>query len=219
MLESIIAYVQTLDNTTIYLFLFIIAYLENVIPPIPGDAPVAFVGYLLALDSLSFTACVTAASLGSLAGFLTVYFIGRVIGFNVYVEEGSNLKRKIARAAHKLFPPEEMDKFRDRFSHYGYGIILMNRFLTGTRAIISVTAGIMHLNWFYVLISAMISAVVWNILLIGGGYMLGDHWREIGGYISTYGTIITILAMLALGILVNRHIKSRRETKQETDKI
>ncbi|NTV45322.1 MAG: DedA family protein [Chlorobiales bacterium] len=219
MLESIIAYVQTLDSTTIYLFLFIIAYLENVIPPIPGDVPVAFVGYLLALDGLSFTACVAASSLGSLGGFMTAYFIGRVIGFNIYVEEGSKLKRKIARAAHKMFPPEQMDKFRDRFSHYGYGIILINRFLTGTRAIISVTAGIMHLNWFYVLITALVGAVIWNVLLIGGGYLLGDNWREIGGYISTYGTIITILVMIGIGLLINRHIKSRRETNQDTDKI
>lgn len=215
MLESIIAYVQTLDNATIYLFLFVIAYLENVIPPIPGDVPVAFVGYLLALDGLSFPACVAAASLGSLSGFMTTYFIGREIGMQIYVEAGSKFKRRVARAAHRLFPPEQMDRFRDKFAHYGYGIILINRFLTGTRAIISVTAGIMHLNWFYVFVTALIGAVIWNILLVGGGYVLGDNWREIGGYISTYGTIITILVMVGLGLLINRFVKSRKESHKE----
>ncbi|MFN3394240.1 MAG: DedA family protein, partial [Candidatus Thermochlorobacter sp.] len=62
MLEELIAYVKTLDSTTIYLFLFAIAYLENVIPPIPGDMPVVFVGTLVALSDLSFVACVLWAS-------------------------------------------------------------------------------------------------------------------------------------------------------------
>ncbi|NTW49843.1 MAG: DedA family protein, partial [Chlorobiales bacterium] len=174
-----------------------------------------FVGYLLALDGLSFTACITASSLGSLIGFMTNYFIGRKIGMRVYVEEGGTFRRRIAKAAHKMFPPEQMDMLREKFSHYGYGIILLNRFLTGTRAIISVTAGLMHLNWFYVLIASLLSAIMWNALLIGGGYVLGDHWREIGGYISTYGTIITILVMLGLGLLVNRYIKSRQASQNE----
>jgi membrane protein DedA with SNARE-associated domain len=68
MLEQLVDYAKTLDSTAIYLFLFVIAYLENVVPPIPGDLPVAFVGSLIAFNDFTFVGCVLSASVGFSVG-------------------------------------------------------------------------------------------------------------------------------------------------------
>ncbi|ACF13667.1 SNARE associated Golgi protein [Chloroherpeton thalassium ATCC 35110] len=208
MLEDIISYLNTLDGSTIYAFLFLIAFLENVFPPIPGDVPVAFVGYLIATNELSFVASIASASAGSVLGFMVVYFMSRSIGESLYEEGGGPIKRRISKAAYKFFPPEQMDYVKANFSKYGYTLVTANRFLAGTRTLISVVAGFLHLNWLYVFLTALISAILWNIALVGGGYLLGDNWQEVGEYISAYGVVITIVIMLGLALIINRYMKN-----------
>ena len=53
MLDSVIAYVQSADPTTIYLFLFLSAFLKNFIPLVPLDLPIALTGYLIIYKKLS----------------------------------------------------------------------------------------------------------------------------------------------------------------------
>ncbi len=210
MLDQLISFVQTLDNKTIYMFLFAIAYLENVIPPIPGDMPVAFVGSFIAFKDLSFIGCVFWASLGSVLGFFTMYAIGRYVGDAFYGVNERLLGSRIGGLARKIFPPEHFNDVRAQFAKYGYGLILANRFLTGSRSIISIAAGASSLNVFYVHLCAFISAILWNILLVYGGYFLGENWSMLGDYIATYGAVLTILVVAAFAILVYRYIKQKR---------
>ncbi len=211
MLEQLIDYAQTLDSTAIYLFLFVIAYLENVVPPIPGDLPVAFVGSLIAFNDITFFGCVLSASAGSLLGFFTMYSVGRFIGFRLYQDTGGIVRHKWVEITKKVFPPEQFDAVKEQFSRYGYWLITANRFLTGSRAIISIVAGMSHLNIIIVHLCALVSAIFWNILLVYGGYLLGANWEKLGDYISTYGTLLTIIVLAVLTLLIARAIKKRRQ--------
>jgi membrane protein DedA with SNARE-associated domain len=211
MLEQLVEYAQTLDSTAIYLFLFVIAYLENVVPPIPGDLPVAFVGSLIAFNDLTFVGCVLSASVGSVLGFFTMYSIGRFIGFRLYQESGGAVRHKWVELTKKVFPPEQFEFVKEQFSRFGYWFIVANRFLAGSRAIISIAAGISRLNMVAVHLCAFVSAVLWNILLVCGGYLLGSNWEKLGDYISTYGTIVTIVVLIIVAVVIVRAIRKRRQ--------
>jgi len=211
MLEQLVEYAQTLDSTAIYLFLFVIAYLENVVPPIPGDLPVAFVGSLIAFNDLTFVGCVLSASAGSVLGFFTMYSIGRFIGFRLYQESGGKVRHKWVKLTKKVFPPEQFEFVKEQFSRFGYWFIVANRFLAGSRAIISIVAGISRLNMVAVHLCAFVSAVLWNILLVCGGYLLGSNWEKLGDYISTYGTIVTIVVLIIVAVVIVRAIRKRRQ--------
>ncbi len=211
MLEQLVEYAKTLDSTAIYLFLFVIAYLENVVPPIPGDLPVAFVGSLLAFGDLTFFGCVLSASVGSVLGFFTMYSVGRFIGFRLYQESGGAVRHKWVELTKKVFPPEQFELVKEQFARFGYWLIVANRFLTGSRAIISIAAGISHLNIIAVHLCAFLSAMLWNILLVYGGYLLGSNWEKLGEYISTYGTILTILVLVIVAVFIVRAILKRRQ--------
>ncbi|MFQ3598145.1 MAG: DedA family protein [Chloroherpetonaceae bacterium] len=212
MLEQLIDYAQTLDSTAIYLFLFVIAYLENVVPPIPGDLPVAFVGSLIAFNDITFFGCVLSASAGSVLGFFTMYSVGRFIGLRLYQDTGGTVRHKWVEITKKVFPPEQFDVVKEQFSRYGYWLITANRFLTGSRAIISIVAGMSHLNIITVHLCALVSAILWNILLVYGGYLLGANWEKLGDYISTYGTILTVVVLIIVAVFIVRAILKRRQT-------
>jgi membrane protein DedA with SNARE-associated domain len=213
MLEQIVEFVRHLDNTYIYVFLFVIAYLENVIPPIPGDLPIAFVGSLIAIDDLSFFWCVVWSSVGCTLGFFSMYSAGRFIGTRLYESNAGGMNNKLASLARKFFPPEHLDDVRANFAKYGYWLIVANRFLAGTRAIISVSAGISHLSLTPVIICAAISAVLWNGLLLAAGYLLGESWETLGNYITTYSLVFTVVILAIVGFFAVRYIRKLRASQ------
>lgn len=193
MLDSVIAYLQHADPLSIYIFLFIIAFLENVIPPIPGDVPVAFIGYLVPFSGISFSAAVFFASLGSTAGFMLVFLLSRHFGMKLYSDRGDKVSHSLSTGFHRFFPPSDMALLRRRFATHGYLAVLVNRFLFGSRAVISVMSGLMHLGRFRVFLAASLSATAWNILLLSGGLLLGKNWSAIGSYAAIYSLPVSIV--------------------------
>lgn len=211
MLEAIIEYLRSADPAAIYLFLFFISFLENVVPPIPGDVPVAFVGYLAFSSDIDFWLSVTFASAGSTLGFMLMFLLSRKIGLRIYARGESRIRHGAVRALHKMFPPDQMEAARMRFSTHGYFAVLINRFLFGYRAIISVMAGFMHLNVTGVFAAAITSSVVWYVLLLWGGYLLGENWQEIGAYITLYSIPPTLVFLLIVLMALIWYARGRKK--------
>lgn len=214
MLETSIAYLQHADPLSIYVFLFVIAFLENVIPPIPGDVPVAFIGYLIPFSGISFTVAVLSASFGSAAGFMLVFFLSRHFGMKLYSDTADQVPHALSKSFHRFFPPSDMALLRRRFSTHGYLAVLANRFLFGSRAVISVMAGLMHLNVYRVLLAASLSATVWNVLLLSGGLLLGKNWNAIGSYAAMYSLPVSVVFLVVLILAVWRFLQERKQTHE-----
>ena len=196
MLESVIFWLQHADPFAVYAFLFLIAFLENVVPPIPGDVPVAFIGYLIYSSQLTFAGALFWASLGSTAGFMLIYMLSKHLGIKLYAAGDTEVQHRFSKSVHRFFPPSDMVLLRRKFAAHGYLAVLENRFLLGSRAVISVMAGLMHLRTPFVLLAALTSAVAWNVLLLYGGFFLGSNWKDIGSYVAVYSIPISILKNL-----------------------
>jgi len=211
MLESVIAWLQHADPFVVYLFLFLIAFLENVVPPIPGDIPVAFIGYLIFESKLTFSGALFSASLGSTAGFMLVYLLSKHLGLKLYAEGESAVQHRLSKSVHRFFPPSDMELLRRKFATHGYLAVLVNRFLFGSRAVISVMAGLMHLKTPLVLLSALASAFLWNVLLLYGGYLLGSNWQDIGSYAAMYSIPVSIFFVIVLFFSVWKFFRERKQ--------
>ena len=77
---DIFGWIASLPEVWAYLVIFVIAYGENVVPPIPGDMVVVFGGYLAGLGLLNFFAVWGLSTLGGALGFMSMYAIGRADG-------------------------------------------------------------------------------------------------------------------------------------------
>ena len=67
----------------------------------------------------------------------------------------------------------------------------------------------MHLNAFLVALAAGISSFVWNMLLVYGGYLLGQHWQNIGGFVVMYSIPVTLLFVVIIAFAVIKYRKER----------
>ena len=212
MIETIIAWLKHADPASVYLMLFLSAFMENIVPPLPGDVPVAFAGYLLAFSRLSFFWALFWSTIGSTSGFMTVYFLSRSLGLKLYAKGEGESQHRLARSIRRMFPPSEMEAVRQKFSKHGYAAVLVNRFFLGSRAVISVVSGILHLNALLVLLAALVSSTLWNVMLLYGGLVLGQNWQEIGRYAVLYSIPVTCVFF---GYVIYSVVKYVRKRKRE----
>lgn len=202
-MESIILTLQQLDPFWVYLTIFAVAYIENIFPPSPSDVLIVAGGYLVGIDHIGFAQTLIIATIGSTVGFMTMYKIGDWFGLSI-IE-----KNKI-----KFLPLDSVHKVEEWFRHYGYWLIIANRFLSGTRAIVGFFAGMAEVKFIPTAILCFVSALIWNWILIYAGTLVGANWDMIGNYLATYSQIVTVLLVtITLAILILWY--NRRGKKSE----
>jgi membrane protein DedA with SNARE-associated domain len=196
MIESFIAVLQGLPPWAIATAAFFIAYVENLFPPSPSDVLLVFIGSLIGMGLVDLPMMLTAATAGSTSGFLTAYLLGRRYG------------EAIADTPWIPFINRDLlARVEGLFDRYHGLIIVANRFLAGTRAVVAFAAGVVRLPLGRTVIYSGISALAWNGLLLWIGMNVGQRWRDVEGYISAYGWVITALIIGTVSFVIWRRKK------------
>jgi len=204
MLEFINTIFSQVDPLTAYIVLGVSAFVENTVPPIPGDTVTVLGAYLISTGKLEFWGVYISTTVGSVLGFFFMYLLGVWFGRSVLS----------SRLSQKIFNEEQIKKTEVWFSKYGYWIIAANRFLSGTRSVISLFTGFFHLKWYLVLVLAFISAAIWNGLLISAGYLLGENWELVTGIIAQYNKIVIVLTLGIVVYFIVRRIRAKKSTQK-----
>lgn len=206
-MEQFIDNLILLNPFWIYLIAFVIAYIENIFPPFPSDVVLVAAGYLCAAGRVDFWMVLMLSTIGSASGFLTMYKVGAWFGLQVL-----DTKR------FKFIRVSQIQKVESWFNKYGYFVIVVNRFLAGTRAVISFFTGISKLPLWKTMLLASISSLVWNTILLFAGKQLGSNWSLIASFLETYGQIVTIITILFVLLVLGRHYYRRRVRNKELEK-
>ncbi|HUI64169.1 MAG TPA: DedA family protein [Bacteroidota bacterium] len=197
-MSSFIEYLQHLSPALICLVTFSFAFVENVFPPTPSDLAIVFAGSLIAIGNVSFAAVLLSSTSGSVLGFIAMYKIGEWFG-----------ERILAQGRITFIPQESVRKVDAWFRQYGYRVIIANRFLAGTRAVVSFFAGMAELHLTRTTMLCALSALAWNSVLLVAGYSLGNNWQRIGFYLSAYSQGVTAVVVIAAIILIARYLYRR----------
>ena len=197
--QGLAEWLAALPPLSIYLVLFVVSYLENLIPPIWGDTLVVLCGWLVGLGTLAFVPTVALATLGGTLGFMTLYAVGHRL--DTAIADPTRL-RWIPRA-----PLAAAERWLNR---WGMGVVAVNRFLAGGRSVISLLAGASRLPFVRTMIWAALSALVWCVILVTAGAWVGTQWEIVLDVLSTYGRVITALVGAAALIAAIRWYRRRK---------
>jgi membrane protein DedA with SNARE-associated domain len=168
--------------------------LEGLGVPFPGDAVMAFYGFLAAQGHFSFFTLWIAASFGCFLGSLFAFWIGRRYGLPFLLRFG---RLALVRA--------EQIRQTERFSRrYGIHILLVGRFLPGVRTLSSYFAAIGGMSWPRFLCYSLLGFLAWCFLWVGLGYYLGEHWRELAQMINRFLLWLTAGLILFLTFVLGR---------------
>jgi len=202
MFENILSDISRLTPFWIYIALFFFSFIENVFPPSPSDFVVIVGGSLIGTGTIHFIPTLILTTIGSVLGFMTLFLIGSLLD-----------KRVLHAGKIKFISLEGLDKVENWFNHYGYSIILANRFLPGTRSVISFFAGMSRLDIKKTIIYCALSAFIWNSLIIYLGFIFGHNVELVDKYLSTYSNIVLALTGLVLLIFIIRFFYRKKRIK------
>jgi len=202
MFEDILTKISELSPLWIYLTIFFFAFIENLFPPSPSDMVIVVGGSLVGTSNLHFVPVLVFATGGSLVGFLTAFSIGWQLD-----------KRLLHAGKIKFLTLESIEKVENAFCKYGYYLIVANRFLPGTRAVISFFAGMSRLNVHYTVLLSAASAILWNTILISLGMIFGENIQKVDQFLSTYNQVVIAVTAIVIVFLIIRYFWKKRKNK------
>ena len=175
----------------------LLAWLEYVFPPVPGDSTILFGFFLAGTGVLSLPAVLVAALSGSVLGALTAYRLGGRLGRSYFF-----LRSAWAR--------EELDKVERWFGRFGPRLLAVNRFIPGVRGFFLYAAGMGRMEGRGVVIYSSLSNVLWVALLAWGGTSLGSTWDDVRVVFRRYVWGIAVFLGLYAGYTIARLRRRRR---------
>jgi len=202
-MEGILHALEQASPFWAYVILFISAIIENIFPPLPGDTVILVGAYLVGRGLLSFWGVYISTTLGSVVGFMGIY------GLAYWVE-----RKIIEKYQPRWITRTHIDQVENWFRKYGYGVILLNRFLSGVRSVISLVAGLSKMKPLAVFSLSLISCAIWNGVLIYLGSIVGKNWGKIIELLKVYNRVVLLVVILAIVIwLLYRFIRKRTMKK------
>lgn len=175
-----------------YLGVALLVATESVFPPIPSEVVLPAAGLAASRGEANVIAMVVAATIGSVAGAWALYLIAAAIG-------EVRLRALVARHGRWVgVKPRDLARAEAWFDDHSNSAVLICRCIPLIRSLVSIPAGFRRMDpWSFTLYTA-IGSVVWNGLLIGAGYQLGDRWELVGRWVGVlqYVVVAAIVAWL-----------------------
>ncbi len=165
----------------------LLMFIENVFPPIPSELIMGAGGIAVARGSMTFWPLLIAGTLGSTLGNYIWFVVGDRLGYH-------RLEPLVARWGRWLTlrwsDVEGASKF---FQRHGQWVVFAMRFSPFLRTMISLPAGLSHMQHWKFLAFTFAGAAVWNTLLIYSGKWLAayfDTMNEFAG--ALIGGLVTL---------------------------
>ena len=179
----------------------LLVLVEHVVPPIPSEVVLPFAGALVSDGRFSFAGVVLAATIGSVAGGVVLYELGRGVGR----ERLLGLATRVP-----LVTGEDVDRAERWFDRHGRTAVLTGRLVPGVRSLVSLPAGAARMpRGLYVGLTA-VGSLVWNALLVGLGVQLGDRWERVERFTGLLDVVLVALVAWAVLRLGHRRWREHR---------
>lgn len=179
--------------------------LENLVPPIPSEVVLPMAGFAVTTGAFSFWGVVVAATLGSLAGALAIYALGRRVG-----EE--RVRAWMDRHGKwLLLDARDVDKASAWFARHGRWAVLLGRLAPGVRSYVSFPAGFARMPLARFGALTLVGSAAWNVALVWVGMQLGASWQRVEPYLDAAGWAVWIAIGALLAAVIARRWRRRTQ--------
>ncbi len=192
--------IYILDKTT-YFGAFFLMMLESMIAPVPSEAVMPFVGFLVVDGRWHLGLAIFATSLGSLCGSLLSYWMGYYGGKPFVFKVGRYL----------FLNPRDLERTERYFNRkQGLITVFIARFIPVVRHLISIPAGIGKMPLVPFLLVSTIGATMWNGFLLYCGMQLRANWIMVQHYSHQLDILIVLLCVAVVLWFFGMRWKRRR---------
>ena len=196
MFSSLATWVQDVIEHFGYLGVALLVVLENVFPPIPSEIVLPFAGFVAQQGSYSVVLMILAATVGSVIGALIMYWIAAIIGD----ERLHAFTRKFGKWVQ--IREADLTRAEEWFDRHAMSAVLVGRCVPLIRSVVSIPAGFRRMKLIPYIAYTFLGSLVWNVLLVGAGALLGENWERVGSYVGIFQWIvIAVVAVVVVRFL------------------
>ncbi|HYD24308.1 MAG TPA: DedA family protein [Croceibacterium sp.] len=163
--------------------------IENVFPPVPSEVIMGIGGVLVARGEMEFWPLILAGTVGSTLGNYVWYWIGDRWGYR-------RLAAFTARHGRWLtLTFDDIEKAARFFQSHGQWVVFALRVSPFLRTMVSLPAGLAHMQLWRFLLFTFLGAGLWNALLVEGGRRLApliEKYENVASWIiaGLFGAIL-----------------------------
>ncbi|WP_102693289.1 DedA family protein [Rummeliibacillus pycnus] len=192
-------------NSYGYIGILLLIALENIFPPIPSEVILTFSGFLTTTSDATIVGVIIFSTIGSVVGAIVLYGIGLLLDVH-------RLEKIVDKWGHILrLTRKDIRKADAWFHKFGVWAVLIGRLVPLVRSLISIPAGMAHMNFGVFLLFTTIGSLIWNSILVNVGATVGSSWGTIAGYMDTYSNVVVVILGILFLLFVIRYIRSRRK--------
>ncbi|HWI47871.1 MAG TPA: DedA family protein [Rummeliibacillus sp.] len=192
-------------NSYGYIGILLLIALENIFPPIPSEVILTFSGFLTTTSDATVIGVIIFSTIGSVVGAIVLYGIGLLLDVH-------RLEKIVDRWGHILrLTRKDIRKADAWFHKFGVWAVLVGRLVPLVRSLISIPAGMAHMNFGVFLLFTTIGSLIWNSILVNVGAAVGSSWSTIAGYMDTYSNVVVIILGVLFVLFVIWFIRSRKK--------
>ena len=190
-------------------FLAVMAFLETAFLTgffVPAGVALLFASFLASEGAVALPAVVLWAVGGAVTGDATGFWIGRRLRAGAGLESRGWLQRVVA-----TIDPRRLQVLR-RTPIYS---VSLARVIPFVRTLMPLSAGRSSLTFPRFLVYEAIGVFFWALSYVGGGYLAGESWRMVSGWIGGFWAAVFVV-LLVLGSLGGRRARRRPQVESSS---
>jgi len=175
-----------------YLGIFLLMLIESSFIPFPSEIVLVPAGYLASKGDMNIFLILFFSLLGSIGGALINYFGALYVG------------RKFLLKFGKYFFVSEkaLNRMENFFAKHGAISTFSGRLIPGIRQLISIPAGLSKMDLKVFIFYTSLGALLWSIILVALGYIIGENQELIKEYLSLIVTITLACVTIITAIYI-----------------
>ena len=176
--------------------------------PIPDETLMAYAGFLVSQDKISYFYTIMVAFIGTSCGITIGYILGRTFG-NPFIKRFS---------AKTYMNPDHVQTAENFYNRYGKFALFIGYFIPGVRHLTAIFAGTSLMPYRTFALFAYAGGLFWTITFVSFGYFLGDKWHEVYMYSHRYILPAVLVAIVILLIAIYWKTAEGKQTDLKCEK-
>ncbi|MFQ5452631.1 MAG: DedA family protein [Candidatus Zixiibacteriota bacterium] len=184
----------------VYVIIFLACFIENIIPPFPGDSFIVAAGGLVAYGRLDFLPVFLIIIVGGLSSIMILFFLGKYYGRDYFIKKDF-----------KYISANDIIKIEKHFHRWGFVILIFSRFVVGLRSALALAAGISQYRTYKMFFYSIISYILFAGLLMCATIELVENLDLLKLYFKTYHLIFWLILIIIFAFyILNKFFKLRK---------
>lgn len=204
MFDEITGWVTDVIDALGYVGVAFLVALESVFPPIPSEVVLPLAGFVAGRGDAWMPGMVLAATIGSVVGAWVLYGISAALG-------PDRLRAFVQRYGRWFgLDTDDLARAESWFDRRSQLAVLIGRCVPLIRSLVSVPAGFRRMPPLTFTVYTALGSLVWNLALVGAGYLLGERWERVGDTVGILQWVVIVAIVAALVWFVWRRIVQPR---------